>query len=138
MKAIVISLLLLGPACLWAASSDESDTVTVRGTSAARDNAIRMRPDNYTPYLNEYDLANGQTLAIYARGLRVYASIGNERGHELEAVASNTFYAADGKLRMTINLDGRGNASGFVYVPVPQQHVALNSGYVAYESIPLK
>jgi hypothetical protein len=129
MKKLLLGLLLCGPLAAWSDSTGQDEaTMTVTGTAHPAIQLPKhhrtMSPDEFYNYMRDYDLANGQTLSVYARGEKVYASVDGALRHELVASAANTFYARDGQLKVNIDLHGEDDASGVLYMIVPQQNLA--------------
>jgi len=129
MKKLLLAILLCGPLAAWSAPSDQDEpVVTVTGTAhpgiQLPNRQRTMTPGDYYNYIRDYDLANGQTLSVFARGETIFASVDGAVRHELVASNANTFYARDGQLKMNINLQGENDASGTLYMVVPQQTLA--------------
>ena len=140
MKKFLVFLLALGALPLAAQTptptptEKELDTVTI--TESAEKITIpsrlyKMWPEEFYKFKGGYDLSNGQVLALFDRGRRMYAQIGDQPRHEIVATAQNAFVALDRQLKMRIDLHDNGDASGELYMVVPAQKqpgISMRSG----------
>lgn len=78
----------------------------------------RMWQTNFDDYKGGYDLSNGESMTLFARGLRMYAVIGDRPMTEILAAKRNEFVAADAQFKMTLALE-RGDVTGELLLKVP-------------------
>ena len=126
-KSIVFFLALSAlPLAAQTQAQTEKELETVTITESAEKITIpnrlyKMWPEEFYKFKGGYDLSNGQVLALFDRGRRMYAQIGDQPRHEIVATAQNAFVALDRQLKMRIDLHDNGEASGELYMVVPAQ-----------------
>ncbi|SDY93660.1 hypothetical protein SAMN04515617_13224 [Collimonas sp. OK242] len=133
MKNLVfISIASLFVLAASAQTTPDNQTVNVTGPALRIDlpsQHHRMHPDEFYDYMRSYNLSNGATLAVFYRGRKMYAEVGDLGRHEIVATAPNVFVALDRQLKMTINLRGDNDASGELIMAAPRKQLA-NAGVI--------
>jgi hypothetical protein len=125
MKKFVLASVLgaLSLAAL-AQTTPGGDTVTIqaRGPKISVPDKIRSMPlDEFNRFTGSYELANGNSLALFSRGLKKYAKVHGEAWHEIVATSANSFVALDKQLEMTIDRQENGEVKGELLMVVPDQ-----------------
>jgi hypothetical protein len=126
MKNFVL-LTLLGAMALTSAaqSASKDETITISGTKSETVQAVRpMAPDEFVQFTGSYELSNGNSLALFSRGLKKYAALHGEAWHEIVATSGNSFIAKDHQLKIDIYREDNGLVHGDLYLP---QTVAQNA-----------
>ena len=68
-------------------------------------------------FIGVYELSNGESLKIGKRGFSLYASLSNNDVlHRVVPTGGNTFVSVDKKLKIHLEFDSNGRASGEVYI----------------------
>ncbi|HEY8097325.1 MAG TPA: hypothetical protein VIE65_14690 [Methylobacter sp.] len=131
MKIIVASILSMIAINAIAQPVTDSNTVTITAKGPvivlpARTQA--MSPGEFGQFAGSYELANGNSIALFSRGLKKYAALHGEAWHELVAVAGNSFVAKDRQLKVTLDRNDDGEVSGGeVFIVVPADRISKNS-----------
>lgn len=126
---------LLASVSLFAAAQSASDTVTIPGRTLqieapAPDRIIPMQRDEFQQFAGAYTLSNGQTLYLRRVDKKYFARLDEQAEHQIVATASNTFVALDRQLKMSIDLERYGKASGELLIAAPRQDVADGSARI--------
>jgi hypothetical protein len=137
MKKLIVTT-ILGALCAGAgmAAWAAGDTVTITGAEYKIElpkYKVLMPSDDFRYFIGSYSLSNGETLSVYERGRQRFAEIGNGGQHEIVAASLNSFVATDRKLKMRIDFDATGAATGELYMVVPAERTA--SGEVIGEHV---
>lgn len=107
-----------------AQSGMDTQTVNVGAVSPKYDlsQGTRIMPaDEFGQFTGSYDLSNGKTLSLFARGEKKYAVVEGGDRHEIVATRANSFVSVDQQLKMTIVRDDNGDAKGELLIAGPQQ-----------------
>ena len=126
MKALIATLALVS----FAASAQppgEGNTVTITGNQRAialPDSPRGMDALEFEKFAGSYEMANGNSIALFVRAGIKYAALHGEAAHALVAKNDNTFVAKDGQLEVTLDKDDSGKVSGEVLMTVPAEKVA--------------
>lgn len=130
MKTFVLASILGAFAFSAAAqTTGNSETVTISGAKAGASQQVRtMSPDEFNRFSGSYELSNGQSLALFTRGLKKYAALHGEAWHELVATSSNSFVSKDKQLQMTIDVNESGEVRGELLMVVPDRLAGGGSG----------
>lgn len=126
-KLLFAAALAAASLSVGAQSSMEEERVTVprpQLTIDLPDQIRRFSKDDFEPYRMAYDLSNGSSVTLTRTGNRMYAEIDQLGKHEIVGAASNTFVALDRQIKLRIDLDHDGGATGEVLMAVPQTRVA--------------
>ena len=110
-----------------AQSATEEERVTVTRPQLSievPDHIRRFSKEDFEPYVMAYDLSNGSSVTLTRTANRMYAEIDKLGRHEIVGAAANTFVALDRQLKLHIDLDRDGGATGEVLMAVPQPQVA--------------
>ena len=106
-----------------AQTAQQEETVTIAAPSLrieAPTNRRYMDPVEFRTFKGDYQLSNGQVLALRRVGARMYAEVGQMGEHQIVAVSHNTFIALDQKLKVRIDIDeGGGDVGGELLMVVP-------------------
>ena len=86
-----------------------------------------MMADDFKQFAGEYDLSNGDTLALRRSGGLMYARIGNQDEHRIVATGRNSFVALDRQLKVRIDHNNDGTVGGELVMVVPSQKLADGS-----------
>ena len=76
-----------------------------------------MMPDEFYKFVGTYDLSNGMSLSMFNRGSFLYAQLNDQLRHRIVATTPDTFVSMDKQLKIKVDLDENGEASGEVYLP---------------------
>ena len=119
MKRLLIPM-FVGMLALGASAQTEPDsTIRVHARQIELPaQPYRMGQTNFDDYKGGYDLSNGESMTLFARGLRMYAIIGDRPMTEILAAKRNEFVAADAQFKMTLAA-GQGDVTGEVLLKVP-------------------
>ena len=125
---------ILGLAAVAAVAQPASDDNTVTITSNQRVIALpdaprAMSAQEFGSYTGSYELADGNSIALFTRGGVKYAAVHGQGAHALVAKNDNTFVARDRQLAVTIEKSADGKVSGEVLM-------ALQGGQVADGTAP--
>ena len=103
MKRLLIPF-LLGFLALTATAQTQPDAeVRIRGSQIELPaQPYRMWQTDFDVYAGEYDLSNGDTMKLIARGTKMYAEIGARPRTEMLAAKRNEFVAVDRQFKMTL------------------------------------
>jgi len=120
MKNLVLSSLLgLMALAANAQTAPNDTTVTISGPKSDVMEHVRPMPaDEFNRFAGSYELSNGNSLALFTRGLKKYAALHGESWHELVATSANSFVAKDSQLKIDIYRDDNGAVHGDVYIPI--------------------
>jgi hypothetical protein len=96
--------------------------------------AFRIEPSEFNNFKRTYELSDGNevTLSGSTIGNKMYATTQDGVRHEIVAISKNSFVAKDGTLKITIDLDQNGFASGEALVANPAR--ASNTATLAMAS----
>ena len=98
------------------ASKDES--VTISGSKSDMTKHIQpMSASEFSAFTGSYELSNGDSLALFSRGLKKYAALHGEAWHEIVATSANSFVAKDQQLKIDIYREDDGTVHGDLYLP---------------------
>lgn len=137
-KFILCSILSALTLPAMAQSSKEVETVTISNPSLKIEvpsQTYRMSSDDFYPFRGQYELSNGQTLALFERVDGRYAQVSGQSSHRIVATAENAFVAIDRQLKMRIDLKDNGEVGGELYMLVPSKKQA--NGEVSQEQVVL-
>jgi hypothetical protein len=110
-----------------AQTAANNETVTISGSKSAQAPQTRsMAPDEFAHFTGSYSLSNGNSLALFSRGLKKYAALHGEAWHEIVATSSNSFAAVDKQLQMTIDRHENGEVTGELLIAVSPDKMAGN------------
>lgn len=133
MKTLLLSAILALAASTAVAQSDTaSDIPRVDVPGRALTIEVPARPrhmmaDDFKQFAGEYDLSNGDTLALRRSGGLMYARIGNQDEHRIVATGRNSFVALDRQLKVRIDHNNDGTVGGELVIVVPSQKLADGS-----------
>lgn len=129
MKRLLMSA-VLGLSALGASAQTAIDTdsaVRIQGRQIELPaKPYRMWQTDFDILKGEYDLSNGETMALIARGPRMYAVIGARPRTEVVAANRNEFIAVDKQFKMTL-AGQRGDVTGEVWLKVPGSAAQANA-----------
>lgn len=124
-RFILLSILSAFALTATAQSTSNNENITISGaTSDTIHKAQPMSADEFNEFSGSYELSNGNSLALFTRGLKKYAALHGEAWHELDATSSHSFVAKDKQLQMTIWRHENGDVSGELLMVVTPEHVA--------------
>ena len=101
----------------------ESNTVTITGKERAivlPESPRAMTAAEFDKYVGSYELANGDSIALFTRAGVKYAALHGGVAHALVARNGNVFVARDCQLAVTIDMKDGGQASGEVLIAARQ------------------
>ncbi len=108
--------------------SDDSSTVTITGKGPTIDlpeHARSMPASQFAMFTGSYELANGDSVALFSRGLKKFAKLHGGAWHEVVAASGTSFVAKDRKLKVTFIADDEGRlVGGDVLMAVPDDRYA--------------
>ncbi len=117
-KIALLSFLGLMTLAANAQNAPQDSRVTISGAKSETAEQVRAMPaDEFKRFAGSYELANGNSLALFTRGLKKYAALHGEAWHEIVATSANSFVAKDSQLRIDIYRAENGTVSGDVYLP---------------------
>jgi hypothetical protein len=117
-KIALASLLSLVALTTVAQTAPKSPTVTISGAKSDVTQQVHPMPAaEFNQFAGSYELANGNSLALFTRGLKKYAAIHGEARHEVVATSANSFAAKDGQLKFDIYREDDGTVHGAAYIP---------------------
>ena len=130
MKKIILAM-MLGAASLAAVAqttqADESVPVPGRAFKIELPAMpLHMDRDQTGAFRGSYSLSNGQVLHMrqYGSGPALYAEIDDQGPRKLIAASPSTFVAQDRSLKISLDLQPNGDASGEILMKVPAQRMA--------------
>jgi len=126
------SILGLASAAAFAQPASDSNTVTITGSQRVimlPEAPRAMSAQEFGSYTGSYELADGNSIALFTRGGVKYAAVHGQSAHALVAKSGNTFVAKDRQLAVTIEKGVDGKVSGEVLM-------ALNGEQVADDATP--
>ena len=130
MKKIILAM-MLGAASLAAVAqttqADESVPVPGRALKIELPAMpLHMDRDQTGAFRGSYSLSNGQVLHMrqYGSGPALYAEIDDQGPRKLIAASPSTFVAQDRSLKISLDLQPNGDASGEILMKVPAQRMA--------------
>lgn len=105
---------------------DGTVTITAKGPAIALPAHPRtMSPSDYAQFTGSYELANGDSIALFSRGLKKYAAMHGGAWHEVVAANGSSFVAKDRSLRVSFIADDEGHlVGGDVLMLVPDDRTA--------------
>jgi hypothetical protein len=107
---------------------DSPNTVTITGKGPTIDlpaYSHSMTAGEYSRYAGSYELVNGDSVALFTRGLKKYAKLHGGAWHEMVAATDASFIAKDRKLKVTFIADEDGRlVAGDVLMVVPDVRYA--------------
>ena len=132
MKTICLAVFAGGLAlstvsAVYAQQSDDTVTVPVPANQLRVDLPAayyKMWPEDYRDLQARYSLSNGQTLAIVARGMNMYAYLDDGVPHKIVSTSRDNYVALDRQLKMEIVPGGESGARGWVTMVVPARTLA--------------
>jgi hypothetical protein len=113
-------LFILGAAALpsFAQTAPADSMVTISGAKSGMKEQVRAMPaDEFNQFTGSYELANGDSLALFTRGQKKYAALHGDAWHEIVATSANSFVAKDSRLKLDIYREDDGSVHGDVYLP---------------------
>jgi hypothetical protein len=127
MKILILASVLGALSINAMAQSASNETVTISGAKAEKVQQTRvMAPDEFAQFTGSYALSNGNSLALFSRGLKNYAAVHGEARHEIVATSAHSFVAVDKHLEMTIDRNANGEISGELLIAASPDQVAGN------------
>jgi hypothetical protein len=129
MKTLVLAS-ILSTVALTAAAQPVSDsstvTITPKGPVIVAPSQPRaMSRDEFSHFIGSYELSNGDSIALFTRGLKKYAALHGEARHELVAASGNSFVAKDRQLKVTfVSGDDGEVVGGEVLMAMPADRLA--------------
>ncbi len=107
-------------------SDDNTVTITGKGpTIDLPDRPHSMPVGEFAMFTGSYELANGDSVALFSRGLKKYARLHGGAWHEIVAASGTSFVAKDRKLKVTFIADEDGRlVGGDVLMAVPDDRYA--------------
>jgi hypothetical protein len=127
MKIFILASVLGALTFSAMAQSTSNETVTISGAKAEKVQQNRtMDPDEFANFTGSYELSNGNSLALFSRGLKKYAAVHGEVRHEIVATSSNSFVAVDKHLQMKIERNANGEIRGELLIFASPDQVAGN------------
>jgi hypothetical protein len=127
MKILILASVLGALSLSAMAQSSSNETVTISGAKTEKVQQNRaMAPDEFARFTGSYALSNGNSLALFSRGMKNYAALHGEAWHEIVATSSNSFVAVDKQLQMTIDRNANGEISGELLISASSDQVAAN------------
>jgi hypothetical protein len=129
MKIFILATFLCALSLNTIAQSINNETVTISGAKSENVQQHRaMAPDEFAQFTGSYALSNGNSLALFSRGMKKYAAIHGEAWHEIVATSSNSFVALDNHLQMNIARNVNGEVSGELLIAAaPDQTAGIAS-----------
>ena len=130
MKTLLLSAILALAASSTVAQSQtagDMPRVDVPGRSLTIEVPARTRymmAEDFKQFAGEYDLSNGDTLALRRSGGLMYARIGKQDEHRIVATGRNSFVALDRQLKVRIDHHDDGSVGGELVMVVPAQNLA--------------
>jgi len=116
---IVLSAIVLASTQQLASAADNVSAGAIVQSIELPVPSLRMDPAIAAEYVGVYDLSNGDTLKIVKRGMLFYASLGTDDvRHRLVTAGKSTFVSVDKQLKIHLERDGEGVASGEVFIAV--------------------
>ena len=98
-------------------------TITAKGPTIDLPAYPRSMPArDFAQFTGSYELANGDSVALFSRGLKKYAKLHNGAWHEVVAASGTSFVAKDQRLKVTFIADEEGRlVGGDVMMLVPDE-----------------
>ena len=124
---IAASALVLASFAASAQPAADDNTVTITGNQhsiALPESPRSMGVQEFSKFTGSYEMANGNSIALFSRAGIKYAALHGDVPHALVAKSSNTFVAKDGQLEVTLDRSDEGKVSGEVFMVVPVEKVA--------------
>ncbi|MES2015084.1 MAG: hypothetical protein V4484_01210 [Pseudomonadota bacterium] len=122
MKRMILFALLGGLSLTAPAQTAEDSQVRVRGYQIELPvNPVPLHRIDVTKYKGGYSLANGEELFVGQSGRHLYATVGGRPAKELVASRLNEFVSLDRELKISLDIDDLGDASGYILMVVPGQ-----------------
>jgi hypothetical protein len=133
MKALILTTLLCVASTAYAQSDPKKiDTVRVPAVPERIDLPtahLGMVMTNFDSYRGSYDLADGRTLYLTARGQRMYAEVEGLPKTEVIGVSSNSFVAVDRSLQLNLLRRMDGEVGGEVLIARPATVAGMPPAY---------
>jgi len=124
-KIALLSFLGLVALAANAQTAPQDSMVTISGAKSATPPQVRAMPaDEFKQFAGSYELANGNSLALFTRGQTKYAALHGEAWHEIVATSANSFVAKDRRLKIDIVREESGAVHGDVYIPKSDMQTA--------------
>jgi hypothetical protein len=102
----------------FAQNAPKDQAVTISGAKPDTTKQILpMSPGEFSQFTGSYELSNGDSLALFSRGLKKYAALHGEAWHEIVATSDNTFVAKDQQLKIEIYREDNDLVHGDLYLP---------------------
>lgn len=114
--ALLVALCAISLTSL-AQTAPKDETITISGSKTEANQTRAMRPDEFSKFTGSYELANGDSLALFSRGLKKYAALHGEAWHEIVATSDNSFVATDQQMKIEIYREDNGMVHGNLYLP---------------------
>jgi hypothetical protein len=111
--------------------------VNISGVPLNRDvmqHATQMSESDFAKFKRTYELANGNTLALFNRNDMKYAKLADGVWHSIVATGPNSLASKDHQLKMEINLQEDETVSGYLVMPATAPSVADN-GAIEYQTV---
>ncbi len=107
-------------------SDDSTVTITGKGpTIDLPEHAHSMPASRFALFTGSYELANGDSVALFSRGRLKFAKLHGGAWHEVVAASGTSFVAKDRKLKITFVADEDGRlVGGDVLMAVPDDRYA--------------
>lgn len=123
MKKLILCAMLSALSLPTLAQTQEPiDTVTIRQPELRIELPVTpydMSAREFYKFKGSYDLANGQTLSLFERRNTRYAQVSNQEKRQIVAADKNTFVAMDRQLKVRLDIDDNGGATGELWMVVP-------------------
>jgi hypothetical protein len=118
---------------LGAAAQTQPDSeVRIRGSQIELPaQPYRMWQSDFDVFAGEYNLSNGESMKLIARGTKMYAEIGDRPRTEVLAAKHNEFVAVDRQFKMTLARHWD-DVSGEVLLRAPGSVAQANAGSVEF------
>jgi hypothetical protein len=136
---VLISILGALSLTAMAQTGSSGETITISGAKANLLNQPRqMSPEEFGQFTGSYELSNGNSLALFSRGLIKYAAVHGGAWHEIVATSSNSFIAKDKKLQMKIDHNANGEVTGELLMAVEPDHLASGDAGEHWASLAIR
>jgi hypothetical protein len=113
-----------------APQDDSTVTITAKGPTIDLPERVRAMPaSEFALFTGSYELENGDSVALFSRGLKKYAKLHNGAWHEVVAASDRSFVSRDRMLKVTFVADEEGRlVGGDVLMAVPDERTAKLHG----------
>ena len=111
---IIVSVLMTAlPALAQPVTDDNTVTITAKGPAISLPaHTYSMSRGEFSQFTGSHELTNGNSVALFARGLKKYAALHGEPWHEVVAVGGDSFVAKDRQLKVSFARDDFGQVTG--------------------------